>query len=259
MNHVRSLADDLGSHLTRRKMHPARKPLAALAITLGTFLIILGAPALAGADDSAPDAGTTAQSSPLAELAAADDDTDGTTAIGADTDSTDGSADADGTALVGASVAVSADSVAAESVAVSGQSVVGTDIAVNGDNANADGTDPGTDPGTDADGTSVLGPDTDGANSNGNANANGGAGANSDDGNSTGADGGGDPTPAANDPVLANNSGIAPAAAQNTDRQIPETGGPASMIVLMTGIALILAGVVFLAYGRGRALARHLA
>ncbi len=196
-------------------MHPARKPLATLAITLGTFLIMLGAPALAGAGrQHSADAGTTAQASPAAELAAADDDTDGTTAIGADTDSTDGSADADGTALVGASVAVSADSVAAESVAVSGQIRRGhrrrrqwrqrecRRHRLPGANA-------------DADGTSVLGPDTDAANSNGNANgnANGGASANSNDGNSTGADGGGDPTPAANDPVLANNSGIAPAAA----------------------------------------------
>jgi hypothetical protein len=271
MNHVRSLADDLGSHSTRRNMHPARKPLATLAITLGIFMVMLGAPALAGADDANTadlDASAIAQTKPSAELAAADDDGDNANGNdGANGTETDGSADADGTAIVGIeSVAVDADSVAIESVAVSVESVLGPG---GGDNAAADGTDNGGDD-ADADGTALLGADQGGQNSgqngeNQNSNENGddsgqgvGSGDNSTDnpGSGTETDGGGEPSPAANDPVLAN-TGVAPTtAAQGTDRNLPDAGGPASMMVLMSGFGLVLAGVVVLAHGRVR-VARH--
>ena len=232
-------------------MHPARKPLATLAITLGTFLIMLGAPALAGADDANADldAAAVEQTRSDAVIAAADD-ADAATADDVDGAETDGSADADGTAVVGPGSAIAADSVAVDGVAVSGESVVGPDVAVNGDNANADGTD------TDStDGGNVLGANADGDNADGD-NANGGAGASSDNGNSTGADGGGNPSPAANDPILGNTA-ITPAAApQNTDRNLPDAGGPASMVVLLSGLALIVAGIVILSHGRIR-VARH--
>ncbi|MEV7397667.1 hypothetical protein [Aeromicrobium sp. NPDC092404] len=242
-------------------MHPARKPLATIAITLGTFLVMLGAPALAGAGDGNADeldASAIEQTRPVVQVAAADEDgedvvgTDNGTDGGTDADADGGTdADADGTAIVGPGAAVAADSVAVEGIAVSGDAVVADGAAVATDGVL-------TDSGTDQGGNGDNGNGNNGTGNDGGAGAGGGNGAgSSDDGNSTGADGGGDPSPAADDPVLGDAGAVAPAAPdQGTDRTLPDAGGPASMMVLLSGFALVIAGVVVLSHGRVR-VARH--